>query len=337
MGGGLVGRWHLIETLTEGVATLVASGDEAKELVSTRRSISPAADILVEPIIEHVRQSREPFDQVLHSKRLNRAWRFYAWPIIGPFGDVHGIQIWVGDPKEEMTPRRLTSGVFWSTTDWLIYQTWESGAMSGTLLEDWVPTAQSSDYISRAIHMEKEQAFLEITLAPTPDMALSTWFSVRHDHGHAMQWQVILRPAPDGSGVRVLYHDFSDVYPPSMPTLAELGLTEGLDGSNVHVALFEARRGSITLWIGRAPEWIEWQYAHLTGPVVHPDDLPALQTSAQRLSLGEVQHTVDLVQLHRGEGEWVKSLVTMRPFQLDGRPAHAELTLIQVTPADDQR
>src|SRR5690606_38317689 len=112
-----MGGWHVIETLTEGVATLVASGDVTKNMISTRRSISPAADILVEPIIEHVRKTREPFERVLHSERLTRAWRFYAWPIIGPFGDVHGIHLWVGDAKEKMTPRRLTSGVFWSTTD----------------------------------------------------------------------------------------------------------------------------------------------------------------------------------------------------------------------------
>lgn len=105
----------------------------------------------------------------------------------------------------------------------------------------------------------------------------------------------------------------------------------------MHVALFEAHRGgSIVLWIGRAPEWLEWQYAHLTGPVVHPDDLPTLQASAMRISLGEAPpYTVDLVQLHRGQDEWVKSSVTMRPFQLKDRPAHAELTLIQVTPVDD--
>nr|WP_012476985.1 GAF domain-containing protein [Rhodococcus sp. NS1]ABI79385.1 hypothetical protein PNSL1.057 [Rhodococcus sp. NS1] len=331
-----MGSWHVIETLTEGVATLVASGNEAKGMISTRRSISPTADILVEPIIEHVRRTREPFDRVLHSKRANRAWRFYAWPIIGPFGDVHGIQMWVGDPKEPIAERRLTSGTVWSTTEWLIYQTWESGAMSGTRLDDWVPTALSSDYINRAIHMEKEQEFLEVVLTPKPDMALSTWFSVRHDDGHAMQWQVVLRPTADGTAVRVLYHDFSDAYPPSTPTLAELGLTEGLDGSRVHVALFEARRGAIALWIGRAPKWVEWQYAHLTGPVVHPDDLPALQDSAKRINAGEVPSTVDLVQLHRGNTEWVKCSVTMRPFQLEDRPAHAELTLIQVAPADDQ-
>ena len=88
-------------------------------------------------------------------------------------------------------------------------------------------------------------------------------------------------PMADEIEQRVLYHDFSDAYPPSTPTLAELGLTGGLDGAKVHVALFEARRGSIALGLGHAPEWIEWQYAHLTGPVVHPDDLPALQASAQ--------------------------------------------------------
>lgn len=331
-----MGKWHLIETLVEGAATLVASGDEAKELTSIRsRNVSPAADILIEPIVEHVRRTREPFDRVLRSKKQGRSWRYYAWPIIGPFRDVHGIQLWIGNPDEEIPPRRLTSGVFWSTTEWLIYQTWESGAMSGTLLEDWVPTALSSDYINRAIHFEKEQEFLEITLTPKPGMALSTWFAVRHDHGHAMQWQAVLRPAPDGSGVMVLYHDFSDVYSPSVPTLAELGLQEGLDGSNVHVAVFEAQRGSVVLWIGRAPQWLEWQYAHLTGPVVHPDDLPQLQASAQRISAGEEPYTVDLVRLHRGDDEWVKSSVTMRPFQLKDRPAHAELMLIQVAPADD--
>ena len=330
-----MGMWYLIETLVEGEATLVASGDEAKDLLSIRRNVSPAADILVEPIVEHVRQTREPFDRVLRSKRADRSWRFYAWPIIGPFGDVHGIQLWIGNPKEEMTERRLTSGVFWSTTDWLIHQTWESGAMSGTLLEEWNPTALSSDYINRAIHFEKEQEFLAITLAPKPGMALSTWFSVRHDHGHAMQWQAVLRPAPDGSGVRVLYHDFSDVYAPAMPTLAELGLTDGMVGADVHVALFEARRGSVVLWIGRAPQWLEWQYAHLTGPLVHPEDLPLLQAGAQRVNAGEVTHTVDLVRLQGVDDQWVKASVTVRPFQLKDRPPHADLTLIQIVREND--
>lgn len=331
-----MGKWHLIETLAEGVATLVASGDEAKGLVSIRRNVSPAVDILIEPIVEHVRQTREPFDRVLRSKKVNQSWRFYAWPIIGPFGDVHGVHLWIGDPDESIPQRRLTSGVYWSTTEWLIHQTWESGAMSGSRLEDWVPTALSSDYINRAIKFDKEQEFLEITLTPKPDMVLSTWFSVRHDDGHAMQWQAVLRPTPDCTGVRILYHDFSDVYQPSMPSLAEMGLQEGLEGSNVHIALFEAQRGSVVLWIGRAPEWLSWQYAHLNGPFVHPEDLPQLQAIGQRVNNGEPPQTAGVVRLQGFDGEWVKSSVIVRPFQLKDRPPHAELTLVQITPAADQ-
>lgn len=53
---------------------------------------------------------------------------------------------------------------------------------------------------------------------------------------------------------------------------------------------------------------------------------------AQRINAGKVPSTVDLVQLHRSNNEWVKCSVTMRPFQLKDRPAHAEPTLIQVAP-----
>ncbi len=179
-------------------------------MISTRRSISPAADILVEPIIEHVRKTREPFERVLHSKRLNRAWRFYAWPIIGPFGDVHGIHMWVGDPKEKMTPRRLTSG----------------GVLVDHRLADLPDLGVRGHVGNVARRLGAYGAFFGLHQSGNPygertgvprdhpgtqaGMVLSTWFSVRHDHGHAMQWQVILRPTADGKGVRVLYHDFSD-------------------------------------------------------------------------------------------------------------------------------
>lgn len=42
-----MGTWHLIETLTDGVATVVASGNQAKALTSLRRSVSPAPDFCV--------------------------------------------------------------------------------------------------------------------------------------------------------------------------------------------------------------------------------------------------------------------------------------------------
>ncbi|CDZ90214.1 MULTISPECIES: GAF domain-containing protein [Rhodococcus] len=330
-----MGSWHLIETLVEGVATLVASDGEVKEMTSLRRKVSPAPDIPVEPIVEYVREVRKPFDRVLSSKKMRQSWRFYAWPIIGPFGDVHGIHLWVGEPGEELGTRRLTSGVAWMVEEMLIYQTWESGAMSGTLLEDWLPTATPADYINRAICFEHETEFLDLVLNPRSGGVLSTWFSVRHDHGHAMQWQVVLRPMEDGSGVRVLYHDVSDVYPPSMPSLAALGLREGLLGADVHVALFEAQRGIVAMWIGRAPEWVEWQYAHITGPVVHPEDLPSLQANARRVESGEVPQAGDLVRLHAGDGDWVKAAVTLRPFQLPDRPPHAALLLAQIARVDD--
>lgn len=328
-----MGTWHLIETLAEGTATLVASDGQPKELTSIRR-LPPAPDIQLEPLVAHVRQSRAPFDGVLASAKKRQSWRIYAWPIIGPFREVHGIHLWIGDPDEEPTKRRLTSGVAWMVKEMLIYQTWESGAMSGTLLEDWLPTATPADYINRAIHFERETDFLNLALNPRPGGVLSTWFSVRHDHGHAMQWQVVLRSMEDSSGVRVLYHDMSDVLPPSAPSLAALGLRDGLLGAEVYVALLEARRGIIAMWIGRPAPWVEWQYSHVTGPVIYPEDLSRLQEAARRIENGAAPEVTELVRLHGAGGAWVKATVTLRPFQLPNRPPHADLLLAQIAHAD---
>ncbi|MDN3460537.1 hypothetical protein QMA15_29315 [Rhodococcus sp. APC 3903] len=223
-----------------------------------------------------------------------------------------------------------------SSSDWLIHQTWESGAMSGTLIEDWTPTALSSDYINRSIKIEKEQEFLAITLAPKPGMVLNTWCSVRHDEGHPMQWQAILRPTADAAGTRILYHDFTDVYPPSVPSLAEMGLQQGLEGSNVHIALFDAARGSVVLWIGRPPEWLAWQYAPLNGPFVHPEDLPQLQAAAKRVNSGEPPQSSGVIRLQGFDGHWVESSTLVRTFQFNDHPPHAELTLVQITPTREQ-
>ncbi|MGW3483881.1 GAF domain-containing protein [Rhodococcus rhodochrous] len=328
-----MGTWHLIETLAEGTATLVASGGQPKDLTSIRR-LSPAPDILLEPLVAHVRQSRALFDEVLTSTKKRQSWRIYAWPIIGPFRDVHGIHLWIGDPDEEPTKRRLTSGVAWMVKEMLIYQTWESGAMSGTRLEDWLPTATPADYIDRAIHFEQETDFLNLVLNPQHGGVLSTWFSVRHDQGHAMQWQVVLRSMENGSGVRVLYHDMSDTRPPSAPSLAALGLRDGLLGAEVYVALLEARRGIIAMWVGRPAPWVEWQYAHVTGPVICPDDLSCLHEAARRIETREAPEVTELVRLHGDHGAWVKATVTLRPFQLPDRPPHADLLLAQIARAD---
>nr|WP_145961981.1 GAF domain-containing protein [Rhodococcus ruber] len=59
-----MGSWHLIETLVEGVATLVASDGEVKEMTSLRRKVSPAPDIPVEPIVEYVREVGVPLSNV---------------------------------------------------------------------------------------------------------------------------------------------------------------------------------------------------------------------------------------------------------------------------------
>lgn len=333
-----MGTWHLIETLIPDVATVVAIDGNVKDWTSTKRLLPAAAgDLRVDPIISHVRAKLERVDLSLTSTRSGETFRIVAIPVIGPFQDAHGIKLWIGAVGEDEGEPRPCSGVAWRTSDFMIHQTLESAAMSGVDPREWDPVATPAEYIRRSVQFDDELEFVKMAVEPTPGQSMNTQFSVRHDSGRIMQWQVVLRTYPDPAqaGWRVLFQDVSDVYPASSPTLAQVGLTEGLRGIGYHVALFHAEDGILGLWISPAAEWMEWRYTHLTGPVLDPVDLDTFRQAARKVKAGSSEEFIS-VGLRSRELRYVKSSLRISPFKKEGQEVDKNLVLVQISAVEGQ-
>lgn len=333
-----MGSWHLIETLIPDVATVVSTDGKGKDWGSTKR-LHPdrANDIRIDPIIAAVRNDLESRDLTLTSKRTNETIRIVAIPVIGPFNEAHGIQLWIGKPTEDPGEPRPCSGVAWLTSDFMIHQTLQSSEMSGVDPKEWDPVATPAEYIRRSVQFDDELEFVKLAVEPTPGQSMNTQFSVRHDTGRVMQWQVVLRtyPDPGQAGWRVLFQDVSDVYPASSPTLAQVGLTEGLKGIGYHVALFHAQNGMLALWISPAADWIEWQFTHLTGPVMEPSDLDTFCEATARLRAGSSEEFVT-IGLRTRELKYARSRLRISPFKRENHDIDENLVLVQISSVEGQ-
>lgn len=333
-----MGTWHLIETLIPELTTVISTDGKQKDWGSTKRLLpTRVSDIRIDPIIDAVRADCQRRDLTLTSKRTEETIRILALPVIGPFKEAHGINLWVGAPDEDPGEPRPCSGVAWLTSDFMIHQTLESGSMSGVDPKEWDPVATPAEYIHRSVQFDDELEFVKMAIEPTPGQSMNTQFSVRHDTGRIMQWQVVLRtyPDPDQTGWRVLFQDVSDVYPASSPTLAQVGLTEGLRGIGYHVALFHAQNGRLGLWISPPAEWMEWQFTHLTGPVMDPADLDTFNEATARLRAGSSEEFVT-VGLRTRELQFVKSSLRVSPFKKENHEVDENLVLVQISAVEGQ-
>lgn len=327
-----MGEWNLIETLIPEVSTIIATGGQRREWTSIAR-LAPAKDVRIEPIVSHVRDSRRAFDETLTSRHGKKeSFRVRAVPTLGPSGEAHGVQVWIGGADEEVPDPRICSGVSWLRDELIIKQTLESSLMSGVPPENFHPEATVVEYLARSVHFDEESSFLDLGINPDPGRRWDSQFAVRHDSGRLMQWQCVLRTYPDPAqrGWRVLFHDVSDTYPVSKPTLAQIGMREGMTNTGYHVALFDLVSGMLALWISAPADWIQWEDTDIHGGVVHDDDLPAIRSVRDRFERGENEVHLNL-RLRSVSEDFVSTKVRITPYQRENHAADAHVALVQIT------
>ncbi|WP_371836782.1 GAF domain-containing protein [Rhodococcus rhodnii] len=95
----------LVETLCPGEMSVISCGGNLREWASVRRNVQPARDVDVESIIQRVRDTRRKVVADVTSRTGPRSsFHIEAIPVLGPSGETHGVQVWVGEPDAVVLP-----------------------------------------------------------------------------------------------------------------------------------------------------------------------------------------------------------------------------------------
>ncbi|NLU83751.1 GAF domain-containing protein [Rhodococcus sp. HNM0569] len=303
--------WYLVETLTDDSATVVGEGGKVRGWTSVAR-LAPAPDVRIEPVIDAVRTSRRAWTKVVSSARTKKSFLLSALPVLGPSGDTHGVQVWIGDPDVPVDPPRIAAGIAWLLDRTVIAQTVEASMMSGVQPEDHVPERTPAEYYGKAAKFDDFEGLFALALNPQPGARWDSEMSVDHADGRTMRWWCWGKARVDEGnvGARLLWHDITDSGEPSRPTFAELAMKQGLAAAGVYTAVLDVQTRMLVAWLPRespAP-WVQWRDVESGSAVLHPDDHTVLDDAAARLDAGE--ETVRVRARVRGvEQDWVDTVL----------------------------
>lgn len=326
-------EWHLIETLGT-TPTLVSVGGTVKNWAKVSR-LSPAADVLVDPVVEMVRQTktRQLFAD-LPSARNKRSYWLEGIPVLGPDGSVHAVQLWIGDGGVDPTPPRIVSGFYWSLDRLVFAQTLEAALMSGVRPEDHVPERTVAEYYSKAIKFDDSEKVFDAGLNPVDDAPVDADMSVLHADGTVMRWHMWGRGCvkPGERGLRLLWHDVTDTTPPRRPTLAELGLQESVKGSGIYTAVFSTKPAVLALWLSEPAPWVKWRNIAGANTVVHADDRHLLSSAQDKFNLGSAEPVSVVARVLTDDDGWQPSKLRISPYP---GPLSELLVIVQISPISD--
>ncbi|MFE3290128.1 GAF domain-containing protein [Rhodococcus sp. NPDC059234] len=309
-------EWHLIETLAEDSPTVVSTGGTVRAWTSTGR-LSPRPDVRVEPLVEAVRSGRRREVLEAQSHRgERRRYRLEAFPVLGPSGEAHGVQLWIGDAGVEPTAPRIASGISWLLERLMIAQTLEASMMSGVLPEDHVTERTPAEYYAKAVKFDESESLFALAFNPQPGARWDADMSVLHADGRIMRWHcwARARTEPGQTGLRLLWHDVTDTVEPRRPTLAELGMQEVMRGAGIYTALFETELGLLTMWLAEPAPWVHWRGIEGGDRIIHPDDQGVLELARSRFEAGSTEPVDAQVRLRAGEDEWALSRLRISPY-----------------------
>ncbi|MDR6912956.1 hypothetical protein J2W54_004969 [Rhodococcus fascians] len=331
----IVNSWHLVETLVPEQMTVISTGGKVRDWTKIDR-LSPGPEFDLHGFLELTRSSCAEQDVIFKGRR--REARIRAVPVLGPSGETHGIQVWVGDREVEPDPVRTVSGIAWLLERTVIEQTVEASMMSGVSAADHVPERTPAEYNAKAVKFDGSEELFAQALVPTHGQKWEGPMSVLHADGRIMRWHCWGRGRtdPPNVGLRLLWHDVTDTTEPDKPTLAELGMPSGLESGGTRIAVFDGRTGILTMWLPEAPTWVKWRDLTSGCGVLHDDDRTTLSDALEKWTHDTAPVSADVRIRAIDDGDvagwkWQQTRLELRPYpgQLGDRLVLAVLPALQ--------
>lgn len=306
--------WTIVEAMVPREMTVIAHGGQPKAWRSLRRVVQPS--IRLEQTVRAVLESGRAIDTELRGAG-GRRFQIVALPLMGPDDECYGAQLWCAPLEVPVPAARIASCISWELGTQTIHQTADATAMSGVRPQDHVPTRTTAEYYSKAIRFDDLEGLFSIGFDPAPGKRWDGGFTVLHADGHAMSWHTHAKACsgPCGPGLRAIWHDITDLTPPTKPPLSEAVLGRALRGTGQYTALFETRLGVLTIWLSpEEPEWVAWRNIQAQNQPIHPEDLDLLRSVNAVLHSGTAENVLLPVRFRSITDEWITVDTRVLPY-----------------------
>lgn len=211
-------------------------------------------------------------------------------PVLGPAGDVHAVQLWLG-PSSEPTPEPPAAvGAIWDLESQTIAVPSGLARLAGTSAEEYVPRMSIAELFHRISGFDRHAEVLDLLYEPSPGGRLQFDATLVGYGQRSGRWRFTVRSRDDerGRGAWWLIEDVSDgEIPPPYPALESIGLREALRRAGTSLALVALEHACISHWLTDPAPWIRWDYLYRPGDVFHPEDRERLVAAGERVRLGE--------------------------------------------------
>ncbi len=244
--------WLVVETLdSAGDPTVIADGGRRKSWTNPARP-RPGGAAAIATVIDACTSTGLPHEQVIRVRGDVPKLLVAGMPVLGAYGAVHAVEVWVGPANTPIPPRRRVAAWEWDQANYV--------AVHGPNLEEWFHGTRPDRV--RTIRTATEN-FRHVERFDDIDGYLSVvtgefqrWqgeVTIRGDDGVRRHAQMVARVATDGSPVlRGLFHEITDVSPPEPAIYADVARLLGAQ-SDRGTGLVYVPLGHVYHWITAPP------------------------------------------------------------------------------------
>ena len=329
--------WHLIETTTPDLATVVWSGSRRVDFGALLR-LEQRVGLGVSTIVDTVRKTRERLDQTLDSARGPQ--RVVVIPSIGVDGVVHAVSVWADDPDIALGPAPIVGAAGCDFGDGRVLESADDYLMHSIDLRGYQPYRDLGMFFAKVIGFERVAELVKMATNPLAIDQFHGDLTLKHDAGHIMRWQAIARIDHASNMLRGFGHDITSFEPPVISTAEMARLDLGPSNSKAASALigFPADTKSspvLAYWLTSPPECLEneditasWEF--------DPESVDEMWR-VQQLLASAVSPSTTLttsVRLRAPHRQWVKCDLTCSKYPLEN--VGAGILVTGLTVADDR-
>jgi hypothetical protein len=321
-------QWLVIETLgADEPFTVIADGGQRKYWSSLSRARSSYGPSIATDSVAVVRACVASADIAELSTKARRGGgdvRIVGVPVLGAYGAVHAVHLWVGPADADPPPRRRVAG--W---DWYVEQLF---CVQGPNLEEWfidrdprdVKTIRTAaENFKPIVRFDDRMGYMK--LVADVDGEWQGEITLLGDDGVRRTLQMVARAntGTENPLIRGLFHEITDVRPPE-PQLDRVALDAVANLLPAPAGMLDLGKRLIYDWVSPPPPPLECWMRDLAE--FHTDDRATYDTACDRLIAGSDRETLTF-RVRFPETDWIVTDAVLTILTRE----HAPQALIQVS------